>query len=483
MLSKLQTITINNYKKNICNKTLKNVKIFENTLFLKQQINKPLTSIIIDPNNYLHIKKILFHLLPNINNKKINDAFIDLENHGFNSFNTYILLDKSIKDLLNTKYNFLLKDKYYCPYFKICSNTVSPIFTTSSDTILNHSVLKFLQLVNNDLFVPYTIFNNDSYTNLVMYEINDYIQNILIATDNVRPLLTSKQILLLSNLSTTLISSFGEFLNIDTKNLHIDLILYMSSAKKICPGEKHTTISFEHVNSGSTTTYGNTSYADPLIKIYRTEELVKVLFHELIHACKFDKIFDDYPKHTFKVTRDKLLFTESITECFARIMNIILYSHIYNTDFNKILNYEITFGLIQTAKILNNYGFMSIKDFLNNDVSDERVIKQETSAFEYYILTTILLINVNEFLTIIKNKGTIKDIIKLIDKTFNDNIYQTKVNNIINNIDNMDDIIIKTCKMTVIKINLLDVVNYNKCKNKYLESKKNEKQIHYRSNM
>jgi hypothetical protein len=244
----------------------------------------------------------------------------------------------------------------------------------------------------------------------------------------------------------------------------------MSPIKKICPSINDT-MKNEHVNSGSTLIYYDKSYGDPLIKMYREEELVKVFLHEVIHACNFEKLFEDYPNHTFKVTREQLLFTETITECFARIVNIILYSHIYKKKFDEILNDEIQFGLIQTAKILNNFGFKSVKDFLDIDKNDMRKIKQETSVFEYYILTPILLMKINEFLLIIENKGTISEVVSLIMNTFNDIEYQNKVNNIINKINDIDKIIIDTCKMTVIKINLSNVINYTKCKNKYLECK------------
>lgn len=455
LLSTLQKLTINNYKQNISIQ-ITNTKTFNNILFLKQHINKNLTQIINDPNNYTYIKSLLFNILP-INNPTYINAFNDLEKHGLNSFKPYNLLSDNIKTIIITKYNFLLKDTHAFPYFKICSKTQSPLFSKSSTTLLNNNVLEFLQIINDDLFVPYQIFNDDNMENIIIYQSNTQIKNILIASNKSTSLLTPKQLQSLLTLSTTLISTFSQFLNINTNNLSIDLILYMSNAKKICPKIKNQTISYEHVNSGSTTSYHDANYADPLVKIYRSEELIKVLFHELIHACKFENLFTKYPEHNFKVTRSQLLFTESITECMARILNIILYSYIYSKNIDDILEYEIMFGLIQTAKILNTYGFVSVKDFLNNDINDKRKIKQETSAFEYYILTTILLMNINKFFSIIEKKGTINDMVKLINDTFNDIDYQNRVDNIIKDLGNMDNDLFNTCKMTIIKINLNDI--------------------------
>lgn len=467
MLS-LQKLTINNYINSNCNLSTTTTTI-PNVLFLKQLNNNTLISIITKPENYVYIKKILLQILSNVN-KNVYDAFLDLEILGFNSFGPFKNLNKTLQNLLNTKYKFLFEDKYRCKYFKICSNISSPIFTKSPDTILHTGTLKFLQLINDDMFVPYTIFMKEPYNNLTIYNTNTCLKNILIASEDNKTILSNTQIKLLCNLSITIIKSIGEFLNIDTKNQNIDLFLYMSSAKKICPNVKYEPISREHVNSGSTVYYHDSSYADPLVKIYRTEELIKVLFHELVHACKFDQIFDDYPKHTFKVARTQLLFTESITECFARIMNIILYSHIYGKNMNEILNDEIQFGIIQTGKILSHHGFTSVKDFLDINDTPNKII-QETSVFEYYILTTILLIKIDDYLSIIKNKGTIKDIVKLVNSTFNDDEYQKKVNYVIDNINNIDSVIMNTCKMTIIKIDLPNVVNYNKYKQKYLTCK------------
>lgn len=468
MLSALKTITINNYKNSNCI-SLKTVKTFNNILFLKHQIDKPFIDVLNEPNNYLYIKQTLLNLLPEDTRLKIDHALSDLEIHGFNSFSPYKTLNKTLKNMITQKYKFLLEDIYICSYFKICSNTPSTIFTKSHTTLLHGGILKFMEVINSDFFVPYTIFDNDPYNNLIMYQTNNYLKTILVATSDTKSVLSHDEMILLCNLSTTLINSLGEFLNISTKDLKIDLILYMSSSKKLCPVNKGQEMSYEHVNSGSTTYYYDTTYADPIVKLYRTEELVKVLFHELIHACKFDQLFDKYPKHAFKVTRKQLLFTESITECFARIINIIIYSHIYNEKMMKMLDYEIQFGLIQTAKIFDSYGFKSVNDFLNEDST--KTIKQETSAFEYYILTTILLIKIEEFLTIVKTKGTIANIVTLIETTFMDITYQNKIDYLIKNIKKIDNVIIKTCKMTVIRIDPLNVINYNKCKANYLEHK------------
>ncbi len=469
MLNTIRKLTVKNYDNNNC-PPLQNIETIKNILFLKQQITESLLQNITNPTNYNIIKQILFQLLPNIS-PQIHSAFIDLENNGLDSFKPYNKLDIKIQTIINEKYKFLFEDLYTCDIIKICYKNSSSVFTKSRDTILHTGILKLIQLINEDMFVPYTIFDDYKFTDLISYKTNTFFSNIFVATNsNIEQSLTKNQLLLLCNISSAMILTLSNILKINVDGLFIDLILYMSPAKKMCPNIKQT-MKREHINSGSTTIYYDKTHGNPLIKMYREEELVKVLLHELIHACRFDDLFEDYPKHEFKVTRKQLLFTESITECFARLINIILYSHIYGKNFTEILNDEIQFGLIQTAKILHNFGFESVKDFLNIDINDKRKIKQETSVFEYYILASILLIKINEFLEIIGKKGTINDVVALIMNTFNSNDYQNKVDNIIGKIHNIDEVIIQTCKMTVIKIDLCNTVNYNKCKLKYLECK------------
>jgi hypothetical protein len=118
----------------------------------------------------------------------------------------------------------------------MCSEFSSPIFTKNKNTILHEGVLEFIKLINEDMFVPFTIFENYKFTDLILYNTNTYIKNIFIATNsNTEQSLPQNQIMLLCDMSMTLIKTLSEFLNININNLSIDLILYMSPERKICP--------------------------------------------------------------------------------------------------------------------------------------------------------------------------------------------------------------------------------------------------------
>lgn len=211
--------------------------------------------------------------------------------------------------------------------------------------------------------------------------------------------------------------------------------------------------------------------------------MIKVLIHEIIHAAGFDKIFGniDQTKYHFKVNTP-LLFQEIIAETLAEYINCVFYSKIYNQDFKQILNKELDFGFLETAKILNHFKFTNMDDFIKND-NDTREICQKTAVLEYHILKTALLYNFDKFMTIIKKHGNASDIFDLIIQTLQSPLYQNRINLIIKNLASYDRELLGTFKMSIINIERNHSVTqsggafyknkYYKYKHKYLNYKKN----------
>jgi len=275
------------------------------------------------------------------------------------------------------------------------------------------------------------------------------------------------------------------------ENNNIDILIYGSCAEKLFPKNNNHAIDENYVNSGDTTF--SPIFNNFFIRLYRSEELIKVLIHEIIHTTGYDMISGSAPQHDFKVFNTKtnsnrLLLNETITETLAEFINCVLYSIIHNQEFNETLETEIHFGLIQTVKILNYFGFNSIDDFIKKYQNDKRKILQHTSVFEYHILKTILLYKFDEFIKIIKNKGTSSNIMKLIVNTMNlDMNYKNKIDNIFKNLNELDKMTRETFRMTKIEIynvnniptknnmnggNYIDYKKkYYKYKNKYFDIK------------
>jgi hypothetical protein len=122
----------------------------------------------------------------------------------------------------------------------------------------------------------------------------------------------------------------------------------------------------------------------------------------------------------FGITGDVRLY-ESYTEIWAEIIHICFLVHFqmvhspkwenidkFISKVRDILIYEITFSLLQCAKVLKHSG-LTYEDIATG--SKERVAtlyKEETSLFSYYIVKSILLFFANDFVewTMIHNRGS-----------------------------------------------------------------------------
>jgi len=119
-------------------------------------------------------------------------------------------------------------------------------------------------------------------------------------------------------------------------NKYLEIWIFPLENKKIIPNNKILTV--DNVNSGSTTYYNNTD--NGIIHLWRKEEILKVLLHEIIHAFNLDK---DHPQPN-----------EAYTELKACIINIyleLLERQIPLTEVNKYIEYEKQFSLQQIKKV------------------------------------------------------------------------------------------------------------------------------------
>ena len=121
----------------------------------------------------------------------------------------------------------------------------------------------------------------------------------------------------------------------------------------------------------------------------------------------------------------------------------------------KIYNYELRFGLLQTAKILNHNGYNNMKQILWSDVNT-KVFLQKTSIFSYYILKTVLLNNINTFLdcnleirSLMVNNGSYRNVENiLLDILLRSNILYKNVDKIITDIKKSK--VLKSLRMSIL---------------------------------
>jgi len=164
--------------------------------------------------------------------------------------------------------------------------------------------------------------------------------------------------------------------------------------------QQKVSLTSEEVNTGVTFFYGSKND----IYLWRKEEIVKVMIHELIHSLDWDirkaetEIFGIFSKK-LKITK-KILLSEAYTEAWAEIINcyILSLSDKKKEDrFSRFIHYleiETLFSVWQTVKIIH---ISSDKSETNTLDTFLRKTDKETNVFPYYLLTAAILFNVSNW--------------------------------------------------------------------------------------
>jgi len=159
----------------------------------------------------------------------------------------------------------------------------------------------------------------------------------------------------------------------------------------------------------------NTGYAtyDGEVVLYRKEELLKVLIHELVHALQFDReievIEPVYKKHKGVSSQKIIRLTETFTEFWACVINCYLVAEKleYTSEqvFCRFIHYlecEVAFSIIQMLKFMMAQGWIPGENKSINSLTKQT--DKHTNVFSYYFLKTHLLMNINEFICLTETK-------------------------------------------------------------------------------
>lgn len=209
------------------------------------------------------------------------------------------------------------------------------------------------------------------------------------------------------------------------KNDKKQKIIYFETFKKKKFPRRKKILGTNEINTGLTFLKLDDSHHNGNIILFRKEEVIKVLIHELIHSTLTDIniILSDKNKDfsgLFCVDYD-ILLNEAYTETLATIINIF-YIHIFNglkkSEIDVMYNNEIRYSNYICSKIMKYYDIDNIKDIVKNNNVCKYVFPQNTNVFSYFFLKNILLIKHIEFSNIlhlhsIDNKG-INKIINLL---------------------------------------------------------------------
>ena len=225
-------------------------------------------------------------------------------------------------------------------------------------------------------------------------------------------------------------SIFNFFDLITKKNNNYYLEIFLSEKKKYL-NENLDGFYPDNINSGAT-------IPGYFIYIYRKEELIKVLFHELIHYLNLDMIdYQNYFRSIYSninLNADMINPNEAYTEVLALLLLNIWEYYYLNVDINlnnyvnKKLTLELGWSYYQISKILKYFKcYNSYEELFKNKCQ----FIQKTNVLSYFFLKTYFLQNINLILkdfsinSLKINLSKVKSILEntnLRDKYFSNNI-------------------------------------------------------------
>ena len=331
-------------------------------------------------------------------------------------------------DIPLEKINFVNKTKIYKKNINTIQNynfdnLISSEYNDNIDNILNDnlSIKKFI----NTNFYEKNLISNFVSTRVL----RDIINNIIVKTTYI---MNNRKIIIFSKtfIKDKLINKIDSILNffnyLTNKNNFYEVQIYLSDEKKKI-NSNHNFLGPDNINSGLT-------LPGHYIILFRKEEMIKVLFHELIHYLDLDmrnyqkELFFLYDKVNLKA--DIINPNEGYTEILALILLNIWESNYKNIKINnfleKKLNFELYWSFIQITKILKFFNYKSFDKLFKN----ENIFYQKTNVLSYFFFKTILLLNINSIFkdltldnlyinksrfNIIKNNSDLKDLKEYID--------------------------------------------------------------------
>ena len=289
-------------------------------------------------------------------------------------------------------------------------------------------ILEQYDFIKNSQYLDKSIYENIKINIKSNYKVNKDKITLNIFTNDIKLTKTVKEDI---NNYLTIISIMGDLFCINKKNINI-LFFQLNMNKKL-PTNNKEFIGPYHVNSGLT--YYNKYNAT--IIIFRNEEKIKVLIHELIHAYDIDNILHNnkiltneiYNKYCLNIFEyNNININETYTEFLALIINILFIIVISGSSLkiiNNLIKFEIIYSLIKVKCIVDFYNF-DINNICRNEGCVE--FRQKSNVLSYYIFKTALLYNINTALNYfyvctkdlkIINSYCVNNFIKLINSSMN----------------------------------------------------------------
>lgn len=294
-------------------------------------------------------------------------------------YDTAVLLDKQQKSLFNKKpvlTSWMEFSKWHLWNGKEHKNIKSNKLLNPDESSPHYPLA---QLLYNNSFISMDV-HKEAESSKLYYQ--QWSNDLLIL--DLYSINQDKSIVNKINKTTEFIRGFSQN---HRKKLH--LIIFLGEQKKYLSDIGLTPYS---INSGM-------CVPEKYICIWRKEEFFKVLIHELIHYYQYDC---DHSSSKYQAlnrsisSKFKIHGFDQVNEAYTDTLAILFHTAICNDNISNTFNYELKHCLIQAAKIL---------EFIDapSDVNKINKITQTTSAFSYYVVKAGLLLNSDQFISIIPN--------------------------------------------------------------------------------
>lgn len=183
-------------------------------------------------------------------------------------------------------------------------------------------------------------------------------------------------------------------MSIDDNKKSFSLHIYLTDYKKSLSRGSYTP---ENVNSGSTD-------RNDTIIIWRKEDILKVLIHEIIHLLGFDNVEDNediinYYNEKYGLENKKLNIYEAYTEVWA----LLIHSYYLALVTHKSLTTKISVKeLFQDYVLIEKHWCNELGGKLLDFFKEGEDVDERTSTTSYYIIKTEILNDLNGFLLLTK---------------------------------------------------------------------------------
>ena len=351
--------------------------------------------------------------------------------------NKYILFEKKIYYFLTKIRRFIMSDlcniNNYKKYRKIYkpSNLILKDNNFINKNIINYVNKNQKKSILLEYIVPFK--NNFIKINIISYNNNKltYYDNLI------------NKILIAINLINNLFYNY----NCNSKSLTITIYLIKIN--------KQFSLIENNTNSG----YTYPCIVNGNIIIFREEECLKVIIHELIHSFGYDKNYH-FNKNinnllrenfnlneNFNIKNSNIYFSESLVEFWAEYINICIFSHLMSKNyesFNKLVEQLMLLEKINSINNGNNILSNNKLDYVKIVNFDNNInhYRESSNIFSYYILKSYCIYDYKKIITanflsdkiIINNKNIIKIINLLIKISQSENFIKfSKIINILKN--------------------------------------------------